>query len=54
MKKRSPYSPQFKARVAFEVLLGERSQMAISWTHTLSGEVVSRWRISPRRSRDLC
>ena len=43
-KHRSSYSPQFKAQVALEALRGERSQAAISRTHNLSGEVVSRWR----------
>ena len=43
-KHRSSYSPQFKAKVALEALRGERSQAAISRTHNLNGEVVSRWR----------
>ena len=43
-KHRSSYSPHFKAKVALEALRGERSQAAISRTHNLNGEVVSRWR----------
>ena len=42
-KHRSSYSPHFKAKVALEALR-ERSQAAISRTHNLNGEVVSRWR----------
>ena len=43
-KSRSSYSARYKAQVALEALRGERSQAAISRTHRLSGEVVSRWR----------
>ena len=43
-KSRSSYSARFKAQIALEALRGERSQAAISRTHRLSGEVVSRWR----------
>ncbi len=43
-KRRSTYTPKFKAKVALEAVRGGQSQAALARHPNLNGEVVSHWR----------
>ena len=44
MAKRRRFTPQFKAEVAIEALMGQSSQAELCRTHNLSDEQLSKWK----------